>query len=85
MTTYIGFDTKEQIARYEQECKRLGYPVTGGWPRGGYDSIWDPAVPEGMPRDLANAAYDFAIKGYRPSDMPDQHPQFKFLRVPSKQ
>lgn len=84
--TYIAFATKDQRTRYEQECKRLGFPVTDWWPRGTLaGEEWDPAVPESMPHDLQQQAYQFAIQVVRKPDLPSQHPDFKFLRVPADQ
>lgn len=84
-TTYIAFETKEQRLRFRQECARLGYPVSDEHPRSDHSGIWDPGVPSGMPDDLRNRAYQYAMTGIIPSDLKGQHPEFKYLRVSAKQ
>jgi hypothetical protein len=80
MTTYIPFDTPEESKRFREECFRLGYPSNGGWPssRGNWD---DPDVPKGISQELVHQAIQYAKLGIRPSDLEDQDPAFRYLRV----
>lgn len=80
MASYIEFATAEEARRFEEACAKLGYPVVNGWPNrfGNFD---DPQIPDRMPVELVNKARKFAKLGVMESDLPDQHPEFKYLRV----
>ena len=81
---YIEFATSLEAHRFETKCAQLGYPVTNGWPSS-YGNWDDPEIPKQMPDELVDVARKYARLGVVESDLPDQDPEFKYLRVKKRQ